>query len=647
MLSKLIVKAQKIRKFEEFLLETYSNGLLNGTVHTCIGQEITPVIIANYMSENDVVFSNHRGHGHFLSISEDYKGLLNEIMGKKAGCCGGYGGSQHTYIKNKFYSNGIQGGMTPIAVGYAHSIKNQSVNGISIVYIGDGTLGEGILYESLNLAALNEVPILFVLENNGIAQSTLFEENFRGDISDRIKGFALDYYYTDSREFKSMNDVVSKAIENARNNNPTFLEIKSYRLKSHSKGDDNRPEILIKELNDKDLLKNELKKQNIENNDEFDKFLKNLLDEAVSSENLKKIEKENLVSINDYSLDIFSDFSNKRINELIYLALKKNLKEDDSILVGEDIRNKFTSENKDYGGAFKVTRNLSDLFPNNVLNMPISESAIIGFSTGYALSGKSSIAEIMFGDFMTLTFDQIYQHASKFKTMFNDANLKLSLTIRTPMGGRRGYGPTHSQSIEKYFLGINNFHVFVINHRLDIESFYKKVLSLQSPKLIIENKILYNIIPERQSFPSYYEIFHTDCNFPTVLIKPKSKYKPVITILCYGGTLIEIENSLTEIFLELEILVEVVCFSCISPIYNIKPLFDSLEKTSNLLIVEEGSNYASFSSEIAAQVLQKKVIVKNFDRISNNDVIPSSYEAESNLLVNTSIIINTIKRMIS
>ena len=644
MKDKLLLKALKIRKFELFLLQLYSKGYLNGTVHTCIGQEITPVIVSNYMKEGDVCFSNHRGHGHFLSISEDYESLLYEIMGKRDGCCGGFGGSQHTYIKDKFFSNGIQGGMTPIAVGYAYSLKEKLNKSIAIIYIGDGTLGEGLLYESLNIASIFKVPILYILENNGIAQSTLFEENFRGSVRDRILGFGIDYFNTDSRDFETMNSTINSAINNARDCNPTFLEIKSYRLKSHSKGDDNRSDSYVNELKKLDLLTNELVKFKI-NDDNFESYLDSLFDKAISSQDLEGFAIKQEVISSKYKLNKILEFSNERVNEQIYLALKEILKNKGSIIVGEDIRNKTNIKNKDYGGAFKVTKNLSDFYNNSVLNMPISESAIVGFSTGHAMNGNISISEIMFGDFMTLTFDQILQHASKFQLMYNDKDLKIPLTIRTPMGGKRGYGPTHSQSIEKHFLGIPNFNVYVLNHRLDIIDFYKKISIINFPKLIIENKILYNITPNKVKLPAYYEIFKTENDFPSIIIKPKIGYKSSLTILCYGGTLIDVEDSLSDIFQELEILAQIICFSCISPIDNIKPLFDSLEETSNLLIVEEGSNFASFSSEIAALILNHKIELNNFERISHNNIIPSSYIAETNLLVSKNIILNTIKGM--
>jgi len=140
--------ALKIRKVEEKLLELYGEGKLNGTVHTCIGQEFTGVAVAKYLEKKDFVVSNHRGHGHYISRTGDLKGLFAEVMGRTTGCSGGIGGSQHFYNDN-YYSNGIQGGMTPIASGLALGCKMRGNDAIVVAFIGDGTLGEGILYEVL------------------------------------------------------------------------------------------------------------------------------------------------------------------------------------------------------------------------------------------------------------------------------------------------------------------------------------------------------------------------------------------------------------------------------------------------------------------------------------------------------------------
>src|SRR5512139_1277806 len=163
-----------IRRFEETLLENFPRGVFFGTTHTSLGQEADAVGVLSHLRQEDVVFSNHRGHGHFLAAGGDPYALFAELMGKATGVCGGRGGSQHLHWEN-FYSNGILGGTVPQAVGMALAEKLKGSHSITVVFLGDGTLGEGVVYEALNMAALWNAPILFALENNGIAQTTPIE----------------------------------------------------------------------------------------------------------------------------------------------------------------------------------------------------------------------------------------------------------------------------------------------------------------------------------------------------------------------------------------------------------------------------------------------------------------------------------------
>jgi len=165
-----LYEVYKIRKVEEKLLELYSQGLIGGTVHTCVGQEYTGVFISKYLKQEDVIFSNHRGHGHFISKTKNVKGLIAEVLSKKEGVSGGYGGSQHLY-SNDFISNGIQGSLLSIAAGMSFSFKKHNNENICVIFIGDGTLGQGSVYEALNFISLYKCPILIVLEDNEIAQS--------------------------------------------------------------------------------------------------------------------------------------------------------------------------------------------------------------------------------------------------------------------------------------------------------------------------------------------------------------------------------------------------------------------------------------------------------------------------------------------
>src|SRR5579863_9225149 len=180
-----------VRKAEQLLLKLFSQGLLSGTTHTCIGQEICAISVVRALNEpGDAVFSNHRNHGHFLAYSGNFLELIAEVMGREAGVCRGVGGSQHIAYR-RFHSNGVQAGMTGIATGHALAMKRRGENSIVAAMVGDGTLGEGLLYESMNLASIWRTPLLFVVENNGVAQTTATAETIGGSIEARGTAFGL------------------------------------------------------------------------------------------------------------------------------------------------------------------------------------------------------------------------------------------------------------------------------------------------------------------------------------------------------------------------------------------------------------------------------------------------------------------------
>ena len=479
-----------IRCVENKLLQLYKNGKLNGTVHTCVGQELVGVFISKYLLDGDHIVSNHRGHGHYLSRFRDIKGLIGEILGKTEGCAGGIGGSQHLVNKN-YISNGIQGGMVPIAAGIGLYFKYEQSNNISVAYIGDGTMGSGLIYESFNIASKWELPVLIVMENNRYAQSTSMRQTFSGDIKGRIEGFGLKYFRSDTNKITDLDITSKNAINYVRKNQkPVFIEVSTNRLNAHSKGDDNRSEEELKGYRDNDILINILNDGNSiftdykkQVDEEIDKIIKKLLAKESKKDVVPDILKDINEKVDGLSPEIIEEKG--RYNHLINKSLKSFLRENPkAIIIGEDIEdeNKFTP--KGYGGAFKVTSGLSREFKKRVLNTPISESAITGIISGYCIKGGRSFVEIMFGDFTTLIFDQLLQHCSKFELMYN-RKISCPVTIRTPMGGKRGYGPTHSQSIEKHFLGIPNLGVIALNHRISPEYIYSSLKENKSTPFLI------------------------------------------------------------------------------------------------------------------------------------------------------------------
>jgi TPP-dependent pyruvate/acetoin dehydrogenase alpha subunit len=240
-----------IRNFELALLDLFSAGRLNGTTHTCLGQEYIPVALAPFLRD-DFVFSNHRGHGHYLARFDDVEGLLAEIMGRAGAVCAGVGGSQHIY-GDGYLSTGIQGQSLPVAVGVALHFKRTSQERIAVVHIGDGTWGEGVVYEALNMAKIWDVPLLVVVENNGIAQSTPTHLQMAGSVADRARSFGIDFHEISTSDVNVIRADLDPIVSNVRlRRTPAVVQFETVRLGPHSKGDDTRTEIELADARARD-----------------------------------------------------------------------------------------------------------------------------------------------------------------------------------------------------------------------------------------------------------------------------------------------------------------------------------------------------------------------------------------------------------
>jgi TPP-dependent pyruvate/acetoin dehydrogenase alpha subunit len=244
-----------IRRLEETLLEMFGAGKLVGTTHTCIGQEADAVgVIAHLDPAVDVVFSNHRCHGHYVAFTGDVEGLLAEVMGKVTGTCGGKGGSQHL-CKGNFYSNGVLGSIVPVATGIALAEQERGSGAVTVAFLGDGALGQGVVYECLNMASLWSLPILFVVEDNRYAQTTPVELAVAGSIPDRARPFGIESRALDSTDVEEIHEAAGAAVAYVRETGrPCYLVIGTYRLSPHSKGDDHRDPAEIAARRERDPL---------------------------------------------------------------------------------------------------------------------------------------------------------------------------------------------------------------------------------------------------------------------------------------------------------------------------------------------------------------------------------------------------------
>lgn len=237
-----------IRRFEERLSDLFGEGAIGGTSHFCLGQEACAVGAIAALRPDDLVTSNHRGHGHFLAKGADPRRLLAELFGKATGYSGGRGGSQHMadFGIGFLGSNGITGGMIPIATGAALSQKLQRTGRVTLCFFGDGACGAGTFHEAVNMGAIWDLPIVYFLENNAYAMSTPTSQAFRiEDLAQRAASYGIPGVTVDGNDYMAVREATAAAVERARaGDGPTLIEAKTYRCCGHSKSDgcEYRPE---------------------------------------------------------------------------------------------------------------------------------------------------------------------------------------------------------------------------------------------------------------------------------------------------------------------------------------------------------------------------------------------------------------------
>jgi len=626
---KNFMQAYQIRSLETQLLQLFKEGKVNGTIHTSIGQEFSAVLVASHLREGDVVFSNHRCHGHYVAKTGDTRGLIAEVMGRQSGACRGFGGSQHLHHRG-FFSNGIQGGIAPVSAGIALHQKLRGDGSIAVVYLGDGTFGEGVVYEALNLASLWSLPLLVVVEDNMYAQSTSSKQTFAGTFSGRASAFGIRYHEGSIWDLPGLEATIHDVMEQVRaQGQPAMLRIALYRLEAHSKGDDDRSVEEIAFYKDKDPL---------------NRFLYEVKDCANTQQQLGEIREGIARTILEVEKDEYLPLRIPSVRrddkskecckaepesvpqvKAINAALDAFLNAfPTALLLGEDIHSP-------YGGAFKATKDLSIRYPLQVYTTPISEAGIVGMANGLALMAHKVVVEIMFGDFATLALDQIVNHAAKFQQMYGLAE-GLPIVVRMPMGGGRGYGPTHSQCLEKHLAGIPGTRLFVIHGRAHVSRFYRDLLfQSDMPSIVIEHKSLYAKAASQQ-WPKNYELYESVERFPVSILRMPDA--PDITLVAFGNMSGIAEQVAVRLYEEDEIVVELIFPLLVYPL-DVSVVLESLRVTGRLVVVEEGTLGFDLGAEVVAGLAERWTGTEAFKvrRLAAKDmVIPSAEPLERQVL---------------
>ena len=335
------------------------------------------------------------------------------------------------------------------------------------------------------------------------------------------------------------------------------------------------------------------------------------------------------------------------LNSALHQAFTDN---ENVYLLGEDILDP-------YGGAFKVTRGLSTRFPERVLTTPISEAGFVGVAAGMALRGLHPVVEIMFGDFITLIADQMINHIAKFRWMYNN-QVRMPFVVRTPMGGRRGYGPTHSQTLEKLFLGVPGLQV-VAPAALSLadgsgrpgDLLYRSILDSVDPVVFIENKLQY-LLPvlsqaELMDFSLSSQTGGTGLKLPTYTLSMRGAPPAGLTIAAYGYMAELARQAAIRLAFEHEVFAELVIPTQLTP-FEVDPILSSTRRTGSLLVIEEGSLTSGWGAEVIARVAEALGSQGvTYKRLAAKDLpVPSSGPLEGMVLPDVEQVIQSAMQMI-
>jgi acetoin:2,6-dichlorophenolindophenol oxidoreductase subunit beta len=318
-----------------------------------------------------------------------------------------------------------------------------------------------------------------------------------------------------------------------------------------------------------------------------------------------------------------------RCVEALNAALVRTFeRREDVHLIGEDLLDP-------YGGAFKVSRGLSTRWPDRVITTPISEASLFGVAAGMALRGLRPVLEIMFGDFLALGFDQVVNGISKFRAMYDD-QVTLPLVVRLPMGGRRGYGPTHSQSIEKLLLGVSGVRVVAASEHHDVGALLEAAIEDDEPVFFVENKLMYgrpNVRPAGGLIGDL-SVRETAGPYPVLTLSGNGFGPAAATVVTYGGMLPVVVEAVTDLIVEEEVFAEIVVLSELVP-DDLSPVLESVARTGALVTAEEGGLTAGLGAELAARVTEQAWddLRRPVRRVAARDgIIPAAPELERAVL---------------
>ena len=598
-LKELYVQLLRPRLIEEKMLILLRQGKISKWF-SGIGQEAISVGATAALKEEEIIFPMHINLGVFTSRNVPLERLFCQWQGKKMGFTNGRDRSFHfgTMDYNIVGMISHLGPQLSLAsgVGLAHKLNKEQ--NVSLAFTGEGGTSQGEFHEALNVASVWQIPVIFVIENNGYGLSTpASEQYFCKDLADRAKGYGMKSHIIDGNNILEVYNTFKKVAAQLRKKpEPVLIECKTFRMRGHEEASGTKyvPKALMDEWAQKDPITN------------YEQFL--LSKKIISEKEIEALKKEIKKEINDglevaagqppvdsitenEIADVYAPYqqtvsapldagtSEKRMIDAISDGLRTAMvRHENLVLMGQDIA--------DYGGVFKITDGFTKAFgKDRVRNTPLCESAIIGISLGLSLKGRKSMVEMQFADFVTCGFNQIVNNLAK---LHYRCGQNADVVIRMPTGGGVGAGPFHSQCNEAWFTHVPGLKIVYPSNPHDAKGLLLASFEDPNPVMFFEHKGMYRSI-SAEIPDSYYTV-----EIGKAAIAREGN---AFSILTYGMGVHWASKAVEEMGVDAEI----VDLRTLSPI-DYDTITATVQKTNKVLILHEDTLFGGIGGELAAYI---------------------------------------------
>lgn len=639
------------RRFEECIDDFFKRKEMHGTTHLSIGQEACQAGLSLALSQGDWIVPTHRCHGHTIARGTDERKMFSEMFGSADGICKGLGGSMHMTDVQTWNagSSAVVGSGVNVAVGIAFALKMQQSQAISVAIFGDGASSRGAIHESMNLASVWNLPVLFFCENNNYGMSARADRMIStNSIAGRAQGYNITYETVDGNDVEAVYRAVSKAVESIRSTGrPYFIEARTYRTCGHSKSDpcvyrSREEETQWSERDPIFLFSKAMVESGLFTDEDVSRLMleeRNHIDEAaidalsIRDQRISLEQAEHYVFAPEEELPYKSSQTISRMSyrEAVRQALDEEMSRSKSVhLIGEDIGL--------YGGCFKVTGDLYTKHPDRIHETPVSEEAFTGLAVGAAMLGLHPVVEIMYGDFATLASDAIINHAAKIRFM-SAGQLSCPMVLRAPMGSGTGHGAQHTQCLEAMFANVPGLIIVAPSCPGDAKALLKSAIRSNNPVLYFEHKSLYDTIGPVG-----------DDQYLLPIGKAITKKKGTdVTIVSYSRAVITCLEAAAKLSLLDEIEAEVIDLATLKPM-DTQTVLRSVRRTGRLLVVHDSPEAGGYGAEVLACVAGDEEALAGLKapmkRLGGKEIpIPFASELEKEAVPGTEQVIAAVRSL--